>query len=63
MKSKEIKSIASKIWNLEQKCQKGENVSKNMALMAEMCKGMSLEDLIRLDEQMEALQLDKLKKI
>jgi len=55
MNQKKIFKLASEIYNLEKKCQNGENVSENMKKMTELCKSLSLEELLQLDEALEAL--------
>ena len=51
---KKLKKIASKIWDLEKKCQNGENISENMKEMAKLYKSLSFEEMLQLAEVMEA---------
>ena len=52
----ELKKIASELWNLELKCQKGENVSDNMQKMEEITNKLSFYDLLKITNYMEAIQ-------
>ena len=54
MKQKELKKIASSIWDLEKECQKGNNVLENMNNMTKLVENLSLEDIMKLAEVMEA---------
>ena len=53
MKTKEKNTIARKLMELEQKCQKGNNISENLSKMDEVIKPLSIQDLIELDAYME----------
>lgn len=53
MNNKELKKIAKEITILEQKCQNGENISENLALMEELVSKLSIEDLLELSLLME----------
>ena len=54
-KSKEeLNKLASDIWNLELKCQKGENVSKNLQEMTNMTDKLSLADILLLADILES---------
>ena len=51
MKSEEkLKKIAACITELEKKCQKGDNVSEYIKEMEELAGGLSLEELLFIDE-------------
>ena len=57
MKQKKLKALASKIWDLEKKCQNGENVSENMHEMTKLCSSLSVDELLLLDETIAELKL------
>lgn len=50
MATERIKKIAKKMWNLEQKCKKSNNVSRYEEKMLSMAKELSLQDLLDIDE-------------
>lgn len=53
MTNKEKNTIARKLMKLEQECQKGNNISKNLSKMNEVIEPLSIRDLIELDAYME----------
>lgn len=53
MTNKEKNTIARKLMELEQECQKGNNISENLNKMDEVIKLLSIQDLIELDAYME----------
>lgn len=53
MTNKEKNTIARKLMELEQECQKGNNISENLSKMDEVIKSLSIQDLIELDAYME----------
>lgn len=53
MTNKEKNTIARKLMELEQECQKGNNISENLSKMDEVIKPLSAQDLIELDAYME----------
>lgn len=53
MTNKEKNTIARKLMELEQECQKGNNISKNLSKMNEVIEPLSIRDLIELDAYME----------
>lgn len=53
MTNKEKNTIARKLMELEQECQKGNNISKNLSKMNEVIEPLSIQDLIELDAYME----------
>ena len=50
MNRKERREIASKIAKLDAECEKGNNISENMAQMEKLVNNCSIEDLLRIDE-------------
>ena len=48
MKDKKLEKLASKIINLENACQKNDNISKNMAEMENIMSNLSLEEMLPL---------------
>ena len=50
MNRKERREIAHKIAKLDAKCEKGNNISENMAQMEKLVNDCSIEDLLRIDE-------------
>ena len=50
MNRKERREIARKIAKLDAECEKGNNISENMAQMEELVSNCSIEDLLRIDE-------------
>ena len=53
MTNKEKNTIARKLMELEQECQKGNNISENLSKMNEVIEPLSIQDLIELDAYME----------
>ena len=53
MTNKEKNTIARKLMELEQECQKGNNISENLSKMDEVIGHLSIQDLIELDVYME----------
>ena len=53
MTNKEKNTIARKLMELEQECQKGNNISENLSKMDEVIGQLSIQDLIELDAYME----------
>lgn len=53
MKKSKLENLSKKILNLEQECQKGENVSENLEEMEKIANKLSLVDLFRLAEILE----------
>lgn len=53
MKQKEIKELASKIIDLEQKCQIGENISDNMNKMDELINKLSIFEIMQINDYIE----------
>ena len=53
MTNKEKNTIARKLMELEQECQKGNNISENLNKMNEVIEPLSIQDLIELDAYME----------
>ena len=50
MNRKERREIARKIAKLDTECEKGNNISENMAQMEKLVSDCSIEDLLRIDE-------------
>ena len=50
MNRKERREIARKIAKLDVECEKGNNISENMAQMEKLVSDCSIEDLLRIDE-------------
>ena len=50
MSRKESREIARKIAKLDAECEKGNNISENMAQMEKLVNDCSIEDLLRIDE-------------
>ena len=50
MANKKIEGLAEKIAYLNDKCEKGNNISENMIKIEELVKNCSLEDLLKIDE-------------
>lgn len=50
MATERIKKIAKKMWNLEQKCNKSNDVSRYEEKMLSIAKELSLQDLLEIDE-------------
>lgn len=48
MKDKKLEKLASKIINLENACQKNDNISKNMAEMENIMSNLSFEEMLPL---------------
>ena len=53
MEQNELKELASKLWILEQKCQKNENLSENKKQMEKLIRNLSIVDILQLSEYME----------
>ena len=53
MKNKEIKSLAEKIINLEQKCQAGKNIAENLKKMEQLVSKLSVNDILQLSLMVE----------
>lgn len=53
-KNKKLKKIASDIWDLELRCQNGENISKNLQKMTDMTEKLSLQDILLLADILES---------
>lgn len=53
MTNKEKITIARKLMELEQECQKGNNISKNLSKMDEVIASLSIQDMLELDAYME----------
>ena len=53
MTNKEKNTIARKLMELEQECQKGNNISENLSKMNKVIEHLSIQDLIELDAYME----------
>lgn len=53
MTNKEKNTIARKLMELEQECQKGNNISENLSKMNKVIEPLSIQDLIELDAYME----------
>lgn len=49
-KKKNIKIIAEKIFDLEKQCQSGNNISENLDKMEQLIEGLSLEDMLAIDD-------------
>jgi len=62
MKKAELEKIASELWDLERKCQNGENESDIMDEMDKKINHLSIKDIFALSELMEE-QCCKNKKI
>jgi hypothetical protein len=53
MTNKEKITIARKLMELEQECQKGNNISENLSKMDEVIASLSIQDMLELDAYME----------
>ena len=53
MTNKEKNTIAQKLMELEQECQKGNNISENLSKMDEVIRPLSIQEIIELDAYME----------
>lgn len=53
-KNKKLKKIASDIWDLELRCQNGENISENLHKMTNMIEKLSLQDILLLANILES---------
>lgn len=49
-KKKNIKKLAQQIARLEKECQFGNNVSENMNKIEQLIQGLSLEDMLAIDD-------------
>lgn len=56
---KKIKQIAEEIILLEQECQQGINISKNLQKMEELMENLPLKDILKLNEIIEKNFLTK----
>lgn len=54
LSNKQLRKIANQIAQLEQKCQKGNNVSENLAKMASLVNDLDEEDVYKIDELIRA---------
>ena len=54
MKQEKLKILASELWNLEQKCQNGEEISENMDKMMNIANKLSVNELLQLADFMES---------
>ena len=52
--SKEIREIANKIWALEQECQEGKNISKNLKEMENLTNKLTFQDILLIADILEA---------
>ena len=50
MNRKERREIARKIAKIDKECEKGNNISENMAQMEKLVSNCTIEDLLRIDE-------------
>ena len=55
MKQKELKKLASRLWELEQRCQANENVPENLKEMENIANNLSLTDLMHVTLLIEEL--------
>ena len=53
MKNSKLKDLSEKILNLEQKCQNGENVSKNLKEIEAIADQLSMSELLELAAYLE----------
>lgn len=53
MTNKEKITTARKLMELEQECQKGNNISENLSKMDEVIASLSIQDMLELDAYME----------
>ena len=49
-KKKNIKKLAQQIARLEKECQSGNNISENMNKIEQLIHGLSLEDMLAIDD-------------
>ena len=49
-KKKNIKKLAQQIVRLEKECQSGNNISENMNKIEQLIQGLSLEDMLAIDD-------------
>ena len=49
-KKKNIKKLAQEIARLEKECQSGNNISKNMNKIEQLIQGLSLKDMLAIDD-------------
>jgi len=52
--SNNAREIANKIWALEQECQKGKNISKNLKEMQDITEKLTLQDILLIADILEA---------
>ena len=57
--NKKLKKIASDIWDLELRCQRGENISENLEKMTNMTEKLSLADIFLLADILDTKGLQK----
>ena len=61
-KKKNIKRLAQQIARLEKECQSGNNISENMNKIEQLIQGLSLEDMLAIDDYiLEKKTFDKIK--
>ena len=54
LSNKQLRKIANQIAQLEQECQKGNNVSENLAKMASLINDLDEEHVYKIDELIRA---------
>lgn len=54
LSNKQLRKIANQIAQLEQECQKGNNVSENLAKMTSLINDLDEEDVYKIDELIRA---------
>lgn len=54
LSNKQLRKIANQIAQLEQECQKGNNVSENLAKMTSLVNDLDEEDVYKIDELIRA---------
>lgn len=54
LSNKQLRKIANQIAQLEQECQKGNNVSENLAKMVSLVNDLDEEDIYKIDELIRA---------
>lgn len=52
--SNNTREIANKIWTLEQECQEGKNISKNLKEMQDITEKLTLQDILLIADILEA---------
>lgn len=58
-KKKNIKTIANEIIKLEEQCQSGTNISENMDKIEQLIIGLSLKEMLEIDEYIMLKKLTK----